>query len=139
MQQTFERKVIAGFGLAFVVLVAVGLFAFYSIQHPVTTDRWVAHTTEVLANVEGLLSSVKDAESGQRGYLVTGDDTYLQPYYNALGQIGPQISHLRGLTSDNPKEQDRLISLEEAINTRLETLGEGISIRELSGFEEAQR
>ena len=60
---------------------------------------------KLLAN---LLSTMKDAETGQRGFLITGEDEYLAPYQSALASVDDEIKAMRGLTADNPRQQQRL-------------------------------
>ena len=66
-------------------------------------------TMEVIQRVDGLLSSLKDAETGQRGFLLTSRESYLQPFNDARASLPGQIQQLRNLTFDNPQQQARLL------------------------------
>jgi len=83
---------------------------------------------EVLARIESLLSELKDAETGQRGYLLTGQDSYLAPYNAAVQAIPGQLEDLHKLTLD-PGQQVRLVSLQPLIAAKLAELKETIDLR----------
>jgi signal transduction histidine kinase len=92
----------------------------------IENERWVSHTHEVLNELEGTLSALKDAETGERGYLLTGDEVYLDPYKTGLVEVRQHLDQLHGLTADNGRQQRRIARLEPLINERLERLREGI-------------
>jgi methyl-accepting chemotaxis protein len=76
-------------------------------------SRWVAHTHEVVSAIDALLLTTQEAETGQRGYLITGNDAYLEPYRIAVSKVHLQIARLRKLTADNPDQQTHIKILEE--------------------------
>jgi len=90
----------------------------------------VSHTHEVLASLEAALSSLKDAETGQRGYLLTGDPAYLEPYRDAVSRFRGQVAELRQLTLDNPAQTARLLRVEQLAGERLAILRRGIDLFE---------
>ncbi len=100
-------------------------------------DGWVRHTYEVLASIKNLEISLRDAESGQRGYVMTGDERYLDPYSQASGDIVLEQEDLRHLTADNPVQQSRLRALAPLLQQRLDFMGEVRRVRRASGFEAA--
>src|SRR5438477_6385548 len=108
---TIGKKIGAGFGLALAILVAIGLLSYWSTSQLIKTNLSVAHSYEVLTNLDTLLSLLKDAETGQRGYLLTGEDSYLQPYRDAIANLNGTVEQLRELTADNPNQQRRLEEL----------------------------
>src|SRR5580704_8866781 len=81
---TIGRKIWGGFGLITVILVGVGLIALWSTSRLIVANGWLSHTQEVLTNLDSLGSSMKDVETGQRGYIVTGDEAFLGPYTTGL-------------------------------------------------------
>jgi len=107
--------IVIAFGLTLGVLLVGGVQGLTNAQQLVENGRWVAHTHEVFGKIEGLLSNLKDAETGQRGYLLTGDQKYLQPYDDALRSMQGIISELDELMSDNPAQQERLDALKPKI------------------------
>ena len=84
------------------------------------------------------MSLAKDAETGQRGYLITGETSYLEPYNIALANIDKQVKTLEQLTADNPAQQARIPALKNRIADRLKILQEGLALRKENGFEAAR-
>src|SRR5882724_3448936 len=71
-------------------------------------DREAAHTRQVLETADALLDALKDAESGQRGFIITGDAKYLDPYNAALAVIPDQLRTLVALSADEPAQVSRV-------------------------------
>ena len=94
----------------------------------------VDHTYQVLVAAEGLRNSVEDAETGQRGYLLTGELRYLAPYSAALSRITASEVKLRQLMADNPQQQARLMVLNRATEAKLAELGQTIELRRTRGL-----
>ena len=90
---------------------------------------WVAHSDEVLDALEGVVSTMKDSETSQRGYLITGEDSYLEPYNAAVTAIQDKIQQLKHLTADNPRQQARIRVMEEQISAKLKELDRTIALR----------
>ncbi|MGB0748952.1 MAG: CHASE3 domain-containing protein [Magnetospiraceae bacterium] len=111
--------------LAFVLLV---LTTFYLSHKSTVAADWVSHTHDVQDDLIKLFSKAQDAETGQRGYLLTRDVAYLAPYNEAISDIGTALNTLRRLTSDNPEQQDRLDRLQPVIDLKLAELGRTISL-----------
>src|SRR5437879_4023829 len=105
---TIGTKIGSGLGLTLAILAAIGLISYSCTAKLVEANRTVAHTHEVLANLEALVSILKDAETGQRGYIITEDERYLEPYDAAVKNREPIIRKLRDLTIDNSSQQERL-------------------------------
>jgi CHASE3 domain sensor protein len=89
---------------------------------------WVTHTLEVERAVQSLVNSLVDAETGQRGYLLTRRAVYLEPYTAGRGRIAQRLAELRKLTADNPAQQERLAEVEPLIAERLAFLAETIDL-----------
>jgi signal transduction histidine kinase/CheY-like chemotaxis protein len=86
-------------------------------------DAWVQHSLEVRAQLTRVLSLVQSAETGQRGYLLTGQELYLGPYQMALAQLPGVLQHAQDLVSDNPAQVKDLPQLRQLINDKLDELG----------------
>jgi methyl-accepting chemotaxis protein len=136
---TFGKKVAAGFGLAFVLLATIGAVAYRSIDALTRTSYLVTHSHLVLEHIAGVLSLLKDAETGQRGFVITGDQAFLEPYTAATAGIGKMQKDLRDLTADNPVQQQRLDEAEPLIAAKLAELRQVIEIRRAAGFEPAAK
>ena len=102
-------------------------------------ERWVGHTHRVLTELEATLSTLKDAETGQRGYLLTGEERYLEPYHSAIARINQQVVELQQLTADNNRQQQRIRDLKIAIDSKLAELQETINLRRQQNLEAALR
>ncbi|HEX4134437.1 MAG TPA: CHASE3 domain-containing protein [Bryobacteraceae bacterium] len=109
-------KIGTGFGLALAMLSVIGLVAWQSIGKLTDTAQAVDQTRQVLETLEAVLSTMKDAETGQRGYLLTGEDSYLTPFNSAESAITGQVRTLRELTRDNPDQQRRVEKLDPLIS-----------------------
>src|SRR5882672_1044583 len=101
---TFGRKLGLGFAVACVALLLVAIAGYQSTHHLIENDRLVDHTRQVRRNLSELLSACKDAETGQRGYVITGADAFLEPYRSALVEIDKTFDLVRKLTADNPNQ-----------------------------------
>jgi PAS domain S-box-containing protein len=124
-------------GLVVLILVAESAL-FYSIWTSFAeSERWSIHTHEVLEKIESFLSEIKDAETGQRGYLLTGMDQYLEPYSTAVQAVPVQFEELRKLTSDNPLQQSRIETLRALMTAKLAELKESIDLRRTRGADQA--
>jgi CHASE3 domain sensor protein len=105
-----------------VVLLLAALGGIYALSSLSRASRMVKHTDEVRVAVARLRSTLIDAETGARGYLVTGDRTFLEPYDRARRDWPSDLQGLRSLTSDNPAQQARLAELERLIKERVALL-----------------
>ncbi|WP_299208567.1 CHASE3 domain-containing protein [uncultured Dokdonia sp.] len=82
----------------------------------------VIHTYKVNVELEQILSYLKDAETGQRGFIITQDSSYLEPYLKGRNKVNNSIAELKFLMSDNPEQQDNLKELSILIDKRLDNL-----------------
>ena len=139
MKLTVGKKIGAGFCMAIALTVIIGAVAYHSTLQFVETAGWVTHTEEVLRNLDDVISSLKDVESGQRGYAITGEESFLEPYHTGLGHIGGNVSAVRSLISDNDRQRRRLGTIEPLIAQRLATAREIIEARKGGTFEAAQK
>jgi methyl-accepting chemotaxis protein len=136
---TLGRKIAAGFTLSFVLLALIGVVAYRSVNTLSATSYKVAHTHEVLEHIANLLGLLKDAETGQRGYVITGDENFLEPYRTAVNGIDKVVKDLRQLTVDNPNQQKRIEQSESLIAAKLAELKLTIEMRRKGAFEETAK
>src|SRR5258708_39388414 len=87
---------------ALIILLGIGWFSFRSTLREEEDRRWVTHTHVVVESLEEILIDVTQAESGQRGYILTGDEKYLKPFEAGAKRIHQDIGEFHQLTSDNP-------------------------------------
>jgi signal transduction histidine kinase len=131
-------KIAAAAGAAVVILV-VGAAAFIANTRDDAAIALVEHTHEVLETTDGVLQRLVDAETAERGYLLTGDTAYLGPYAGAGADVRRDIEQVQFLTRDNDVEQKRLESLVPLVTARLDALDHVILARKDSGMATAQR
>lgn len=116
------------FGATLVVIVNTWV-AFRSVNVLVVSEQWVQHTLEVINQVEVIMSAAKDAETGNRGYLITGEEVYLQPYTAAIKELPADLNRCQSLTADNPTQQARIADMRALVEQRLSLLAQGIALR----------
>ncbi|MFL6260494.1 MAG: sensor histidine kinase [Thermoanaerobaculia bacterium] len=133
-----RSKLLAAFGLVLAFALADAVVSYRMALRLIENERWVTHTHEVLNELEGTLSALKDAETGQRGYLITGDESYLAPYKTGLVEVQQHLDSLRSLTADNARQQRRITTLEPLIANRLEQLRRGLEAYRTAGPEAAR-
>lgn len=134
---TFGRKIAAGFALAFLLLLGIGFVAYHSISTLTGDSHSVTLSHQVLESIADVLNLMNDAETGQRGYIITADDSYLEPYNHALDAIPKDLKQLRDLTAGDPNQQKRLDEAEPLIAGKLAELKETIEVRRTKGFDPA--
>jgi PAS domain S-box-containing protein len=128
--QTFYKKfsIIGGFGLLLVVLVMNAWVTMRQLATQTETAYWLGHTRQVLLELSQTESLLKDAETGQRGYLFTGDPKYLEPYTAAIGQIDSHLDRVMDLTRDNPTQQARIPTLRVLVHAKMAELARTIAL-----------
>ncbi|MFH7028752.1 MAG: response regulator [Heteroscytonema crispum UTEX LB 1556] len=132
-------KIGVSFAFGLSMLAALGIISYRTTSDLIENSRWQNHTYEVLDQLGDLISQIKDAETGQRGYLITGEKRYLEPFNDASLQIEKNLKKLRTLTSDNPNQQIRISTLEPTIYQRLDVMKNAISLRDNQGFDAARK
>jgi methyl-accepting chemotaxis protein len=117
------------------MLFLVGAVGYRSSETLVDNDHRVTHSHLVLEGLDHVLSLLKDTETGQRGYVMTGEDAYLEPYLAARPAIARAMEDLRHLTADAPQQQRRLDEAAPLINAKLAELQRTIDLRRTQGFD----
>jgi signal transduction histidine kinase len=131
---TFKAKLIGGLVAAAGTLLLVAVMSYFSMIRNTDDRQWVLHTYQVMGKLDEIRVSMTDAETGERGYILTGNDSYLAPYVRGVEQVRRSASEVRKLTSDNPKQQSALDSLEPLVSVRLRELRERIEVRRGQGL-----
>jgi PAS domain S-box-containing protein len=129
------NKILLGFVLVIPVFFAVRFLAYRSLGDIEATVGIVIHTHHVIEKLDDILSLTKDAETGSRGFMITGDTVYLEPYKKAAGSLEPELQNLRLLISDSPAQQRNADTLQFLIDTKLSILRTGIATRMQGGLE----
>jgi PAS domain S-box-containing protein len=120
------------------MLLSVGWLAFHNMTAAMNADREEIHTYLVINEMAGLLSAIKDAETGQRGFLITGDQNYLEPYRASLSEIEQHLTILHRETAGNPRQRQHLAIIAPQVTAKLAELKQTIMLRQTKGFPIAQ-
>jgi signal transduction histidine kinase len=134
---TFRSRLIAGVSTALVTMIFIGALTFRTVARSREDIGWVTHTHLVLEALDAVSANMTDAETGQRGFLLTGQEPYLEPYNDALNHVQESITVLRALTSDNPAQQRNLDRLEPVVALKLAELQFRLEIRKRDGLNAA--
>ncbi len=130
---------LAGAGLAVALLVVDVVLTLRNTSRLNEDAAWVARTHEIMASLESVLSLVKDAETGTRGFVITGEPRYLEPHIAAIAAIDQEVVELERLTAHDPDIQAHLPELRKRVATRLQILEEVLTLRKSAGFEAARQ
>jgi signal transduction histidine kinase len=131
---TFKNKIIAGFGIALAILILVGVLSYRTMVQNDEDRQWVTHTHQVLEQVDLVLTDLLNAETGERGFILTGEASFLEPYNEALARLNGDVKDLHELISDNPIEQGTMERVEPLITERLGMLRDRIEVRKKEGL-----
>lgn len=115
---SLTRQLQVVFAISILLLLVSSYASYYTNRKLIDTSLTVDHTNEVILEAEKLISLVKDAETSQRGYLLTGDAQFLDPYKAAPERVMDAYDHLRVLTSDNATQQRNLTEIKKLIDDR---------------------
>lgn len=107
----FNRLVVGAIALGFIALLSAGLSASESVRQNQIYVRWVGHTYQVERELSFFTVMVERAETGRRGYLLSGAPNALRTYYEAGGTLMPSLARIRKLTQDNPRQQANIARL----------------------------
>ncbi|MCD6068528.1 MAG: histidine kinase [Bacteroidetes bacterium] len=129
MKMTLGQKILSGFIICGIILCGVAVFTFNNSEKFIASNAWVDHTNRVISELQQVQLSVVDAETGARGYVISGNDNFLEPYTNAKIKIFENLNNTKELTADNEAQQKRLEELEKEINRYTDYLTKLLEIR----------
>src|SRR5579862_5374257 len=130
----FKSKVIAGFGAALAILIFIGVLSYRSMVRNDEDRQWVTHSHRVLEQVDTVVTDLLNAETGERGFILTGESSFLKPYTEALAHVNEDVGELRRITSDNPIQRQAVDRVDPLISERLGMLRERIEVRKKEGL-----
>lgn len=111
LRLTVGQRMAVGLVLPAIAVTEIGGIGYFSTANLISNSERGTHTHEVLGNIELLMSMMKDVETGSRGFAISGEDKYLEPYEAAIPRVDPTFNKLKTLTKDNPTQQRRLDTL----------------------------
>src|SRR5229473_786240 len=129
-----RRLIVVGFVVAAVILLLVGGESYRDTIRVANAAAARKHSSEVRALLADTAARLVDAETGQRGFLLTGDETYLEPYHAAIKNVNHLVTYLSNSTTDNPHQQKRILELEPLIEKKLAELQRTIDLRKTQGL-----
>ena len=127
MVNTFKRNIVLGLGISLAALIISSAASYVSIQQLLESDKWVSHTYKVIEDFDYILSRMKDAETGQRGFLLSGDPVFLDPYTGSHEEVTTQIDLVQQLTADNPAQQKDFPYLRELVKNKYDLVDRTIA------------
>ncbi len=101
-------KLYLGFGVITLIMILVLSFSYSNFNAESQAVAWNVHTYQVIGEADNVLESLINMETGLRGYAITGKDTFLEPYNQGKIDFQKHIQEIKELTSDNPKQQQRI-------------------------------
>ncbi|MBC3785262.1 sensor histidine kinase [Spirosoma utsteinense] len=117
---TANRRIALSFSVALVLIVSGFSISFYSYNEYGQDTERVRHTYRVISALESTLSLVKDIETGARGFVITNDSVYLEPYLKALTLLPAQLKNVHELTTDNYLQEKRANLLEKLVMDKVD-------------------
>src|SRR6266478_2438738 len=123
------------------VVVALLLSGFISFSYNLLLKNYrdaVDHTFQVMSGIDNVLLRLQDAETGQRGFIITGDEAYLAPFKSAELELSEVLAGLDRLVSDNADQQIEIANLQQLADGKLNELKETIMTRRKEGLEPAR-
>jgi signal transduction histidine kinase/DNA-binding response OmpR family regulator/CHASE3 domain sensor protein len=117
-----------GLGVSVLAVLFIALFSYRSLTSRAESARRVTESLEILEQLEGALSTLKDAETGQRGFLLTGNESYLEPFNEAKASLAAELTTLRALL-DTPEQRRRLDQVRSFAADNLSEMEQTIQLR----------
>ncbi len=137
-----------GFSIMLVILIALSLVSFSNIRKIDDASKWNEHTHNVLGELDGIIESMINMETGQRGFALTGEDGSLEPFNTGIKTVYSHLENAKSLTSDNNDQQailgqvktqiDAWIQIaEDSIDKKREVVKGNITMEEIFADEKA--
>lgn len=128
-----EREVQAAFAAGLILLAVLGGVSYFAIDQLLVQSAWAEHSREVLQTIHSAVRALVDSEAAERGFVITGDEAFLEPYRRGAGEAAGTMRRLRVMTVDNPDQQRRMDGLERLLAERLARLEQAIGTRRTQG------
>lgn len=129
MKSSFQRNLLVGFGLSLFLLIISSIASYISIKNLLTSVEEVQRTDKIISIIQSTFSTLKDAETGQRGFLLTGKDRFLEPYNGAYELAMNQLQTVKDMTAGDAIQQNSVTELSNIISQRLKQLQTLIDVK----------
>jgi PAS domain S-box-containing protein len=137
-RQSLENKIAIGFGAALLTICVIGIVSYQCISQFIVDSHWDNHTYQVLASIHSIYEDLSDSAGAGRGYVITGDEHFLEPWRAAMDRIDPSVDSVQRLTADNPSQQQRIEVLRPLLRQKLEFFKMLVDVRRRWGFDAAR-
>lgn len=127
----------AGFGLVVALLMVLAGITYFNTSRLIDAATSVEHTRIVMGELDSMYSSLREADAAERGYVITGLPSYLDPYKSALTSVPPALDRIRRLLSDNAAQRERADRLTKLVSEHLDLLRKNVGKRDESGISAA--
>ena len=139
MRWNIGTKIGVGYAFALVALVVVGVASYTSVNRFLETARSVDHSYQVISQLDDVLLQLVNVETGQRGYTISRDKSFLEPYFTATAQLPEDLAALRALMAADRSQQEMLTRLEALVAKRLTFSKEIVELNENGNADAAIR
>src|SRR6478609_6463359 len=119
MQLFRGRLALMVLALVYAALLSNAIIGYVNVRRLYENDRWVIHTHEVIHSINLLYFMIIDVETAQRGYVTTGESSFLKQYENALAQTDTALAHLAKVIDDNPRRRQDIADLKQQMARKL--------------------
>jgi signal transduction histidine kinase len=130
-----SRGLLTGFAMVFATLLVTAAISFLNVQRLYQFDQIVEQTHEAVSELRLLLSMVADAESGMRGFVITSEESYLEPYEAAQLRIPASLDRIQKLTTKSERQIEAIAELRKHVDRRLNHMAKAISTTRSNGTE----
>jgi diguanylate cyclase (GGDEF)-like protein len=120
-----------------VILLSIGTVTLLGANDSAQTRAWLQRNNETLIDTRNVAIAIRDAETGQRGYLLTGEDSYLQPYTIGRQMVAANMARLQTLVADHPIEKRQLEALRPILAKKFVELAMTVELRRHQGLDAA--
>lgn len=134
-----KRNLMLGFAFLLLLLGLNAAISYFNTQRLIQNNRWVTHTYQVVAQLDRELSLIQDVVTGTRGFVITGQETFLEPYQAGVRGLNDNLRALSSLVRDNPQQSARVATLKKQLETRLEISRLNIETRRTKGVAAAEQ
>jgi len=139
MKWNVSTKISLGYILALIILLIIGIVSYQSIKELNSNASLVNFTHEELKELDQVLFNLLDMETGERGYVITGQEQFLEPYESGAVALEADLKIVKGMIKENPSLMLKFETLESLVNQEKLILENIISIRKNEGFEKANK
>src|SRR5437867_10836830 len=129
-RQILPRATTVGLGLIILLLVVNLILSELNIRRLVGNEQRVVATQEVLTTLEAVVARVTESETAERGYVITNDARFLEPYEASVARTHETLEGLLRLLADDPEQGRRIAALQELVRERVDELRQAIAARQ---------